>query len=386
MKLWPKVPLGDLVASKSGSVDPTKFPDELFDLYSIPAFDKGHPEVRAGKEIGSVKQIVQSNDVLLSRIVPHIRRAWVVGESQGRRLIASGEWIVFRSSQIHPNYLRFFLGGDPFNTRFMQTVSGVGGSLLRAKISEVAKIKIPFPPLAEQERIMKLLDEADQLRKLRLQADCCTKKLVPAIFHKIFSAEKHKAVRVSELTTLVTSGSTPRGGEEVYVNEGPYFIRSQNVQMNRFDLSDVACLPLNIHKQMERTRVAEGDVLLNITGASIGRVAWVDRLNREANVSQHVCLIRPKPDSLNATYLSVFISLESTQHFILQIQSGASRQALNHQQVRALEIPLPPITLQKEFAKMVADIRELESAQSASRKCLDDLFQSMLHRAFEGEL
>jgi type I restriction enzyme S subunit len=245
---------------------------------------------------------------------------------------------------------------------------------------------VPVPPLAEQERIVKLLDEADELRKLRAQADHRITELIPALFHEMFGGRKFKPIRLGELTSLVTSGVTPRGGDEVYVNEGPYFIRSQNVQMNRLDLSDVACLPVEIHEQMSRTKIAAGDVLLNITGASIGRVAWVDKLDREANVSQHVCLIRPKRDLLNSAYLSVFISLQSTQFFILQIQSGASRQALNHQQVRTLEIPLPPIALQNEFATRVAEIGAVQSEQTASRRRLDDLFQSTLHRAFQGEL
>ena len=167
---------------------------------------------------------------------------------------------------------------------------------------------------------------------------------------------------------------------------GPYFIRSQNVQMNRLDLTNVACLPGEVHELMNRTRVQPGDVLLNITGASMGRVTWVDELDREANVSQHVCLIRPQPNLVHPIYLSVFISLPSTQHFIRQVQAGASRQALNHQQVRALDIPLPPVSLQNQFAARVAEIRALETAQAASRKRLDDLFHSLLHRAFQGQL
>jgi|SRR5882762_586883 len=250
----------------------------------------------------------------------------------------------------------------------------------------LSSVKIAVPPLAEQERIVKLLDEADELRKLRSQADRRTFDLIPALFHEMFGGSHFKPACVEELTSLVTSGSTPRGGDEVYVDEGPYFIRSQNVQMNRLDLSDAACLTPEMHKQMARTKVATGDVLLNITGASIGRVAWAHKLEREANVSQHVCLIRPKPDLLNPAYLSVFISLSTSQRLILQIQAGASRQALNHQQVRAIEIPLPPLSLQEEFASRGAEIRKLEAKQAASRERLDALFQSMLHRAFRGEL
>ena len=233
---------------------------------------------------------------------------------------------------------------------------------------------------------MALLDKADELRKLRNQADRHTSELISALFHEMFDVGKFTPVPIGKLTTLVTSGSTPRGGDSVYVVDGPYFVRSQNIQMNRLDLSHAACLPLDIHSQMARTKVALGDVLLNITGASIGRVAWVDKLDRQANVSQHVCLIRPNSEFLIAPYLSVFISLPSTQRFILQIQAGASRQALNHKQVRALEIPLAPLSLQQEFAQRVSTIRGLEAEQTISRQRLDDLFQSMLHRAFNGKL
>ena len=103
------VALGAIMALKSGSVDPSRCPDEVFDLYSILAFDSRRPEVVVGSSIGSAKQTVEPGDVLLSKIVPHIRRSWVVGDERGRRIIASGEWIVFRSDRVHPNYLRHVL-------------------------------------------------------------------------------------------------------------------------------------------------------------------------------------------------------------------------------------------------------------------------------------
>jgi type I restriction enzyme, S subunit len=96
----PIIALGEIMASRSGSVDPSKHLDEVFELYSIPAFDSGRPELVAGRAIGSAKQVVRPGDVLLSRIVPHIRRSWVVRSGNGRRLIASGEWIVFRSDRL----------------------------------------------------------------------------------------------------------------------------------------------------------------------------------------------------------------------------------------------------------------------------------------------
>jgi type I restriction enzyme S subunit len=89
------VRLEALMRSESASIDPRRHPDEVFELYSIPAFDRGTPDIVAGGDIGSAKQIVAVNDVLLSRIVPHIRRTWPVTRANGKVQIASSEWIVF---------------------------------------------------------------------------------------------------------------------------------------------------------------------------------------------------------------------------------------------------------------------------------------------------
>ena len=97
---WATIQLGEIAVERGGSVDPKKHPDEVFELYSIPAFDVGAPEFLMGSEIGSPKKCVKPNDVMISRIVPHIRRACVVGPSNGHRQIASGEWIIFRSTRV----------------------------------------------------------------------------------------------------------------------------------------------------------------------------------------------------------------------------------------------------------------------------------------------
>jgi type I restriction enzyme S subunit len=162
-----KIALGDILVSRAGTVDPSAFPEECFDLYSIPAYDRGTPEVPLGKDIGSTKQIVQQGDVLLSKIVPHIRRSWIVEQSRGRRMIASGEWIVFRSSAIDPLYLRHALLSDRFHAEFMSTVSGVGGSLLRARPAFVAKIRIPLPSIGLQEEFARRVRAVQAVRAIQ---------------------------------------------------------------------------------------------------------------------------------------------------------------------------------------------------------------------------
>ena len=389
-RMWPPKPLGDLFAPKLGSVDPSKYPDEKFDLYSIPAFDLRQPEIRSGSEIGSAKQTVQPQDVLLSRIVPHIRRAWIVGDERGRRLIASGEWIVFRSPSFVPGFLRHFLISDLFHGRFMQTVSGVGGSLLRAKVSEVAKIPIPVPPLAEQERIVALLDEANALSKLRAEADTRTATLIPALFHEMFVATRRSPfprVPLRELGDVVSGVAKGRKFNGRLPVEVPY-LRVANVQAGHLDLSEIKTIQA-LPEEIKELSLRRGDVLLTEGGDfdKLGRGAMLDHDLPNCIHQNHVFRVRVFSEKLDPMFFAKFLLTDEARGFFLGCAKKTTNLAsINMTQLRSLPVMVPPIQHQRAFSTRVAEIREMEAAQAASRQQLDALFQSMLHRAFNGEL
>lgn len=170
-----------------------------------------------------------------------------------------------------------------------------------------------------------------------------------------------KTVRLGQLTDLITSGSTPLGGDKNYSSKGPVmFIRSQNVLMNNLDLSDVVYVSESIHQNMKRTHLQYGDVLLNITGASIGRVAPFLLEKTVANVNQHVCVIRPKPEVLLSRYLANFLSTPDFQLEIDRMQRGGTRQALTFAQVADFAIPLPPLSEQARIADILERIAKIQ--------------------------
>jgi type I restriction enzyme S subunit len=385
------VSLSKLIASRVGSVDPSKFPDEVFDLYSIPAFDKGAPEIAVGTTIGSSKQIVRPGDVLLSKIVPHIRRSWVVGVDRGRRLIASGEWIVFRGEQIHQPYLRHVLIGDTFHAQFMQTVSGVGGSLLRARPAQVALIDIPLPPLPEQRRIAAILDQADALRAKRREALALLDSLTQSIFIEMFGDPVANSKRwlTAPLNTHVSklgSGSTPTGGDAAYKESGISLIRSLNVHDGEFKYKNLAFIDAAQAGKLSNVVVAEGDVLLNITGASVARVCSVPSDVLPARVNQHVMIIRPKP-TLNRLFLERLLLNSQMKTKLLQIGgAGATREAITKAQAEELVIPIPPIQIQNEFAARLSVLLAIKASHRSALAELNTLFASLQHRAFRGEL
>jgi len=162
-------------------------------------------------------------------------------------------------------------------------------------------------------------------------------------------------VRLGQITNKIGSGSTPRGGREVYVKEGVPFLRSQNVWNDGLHLDDVACITPEEHERMSGTAVLGNDVLLNITGASLGRCALVPSEFGEANVSQHVTIIR-LTDPQVREYLHLCILSPYTQAMIWGRQVGMAREGLSKKVLEQFEIPLPPIAEQHRIVARVAGL------------------------------
>lgn len=193
---------------------------------------------------------------------------------------------------------------------------------------------------------------------------------------------------IEQITELIGSGITPLGGNKNYLLEGVLFIRSQNVQMMSLDISNVVYISKELHEQMSRTHVHFGDVFLNITGASIGRVAWFNLQNKPANVNQHVCILRLVKKF--PEWLTLCLASSFGQNQIMSKQSGATRQGLNYEQAKQIVIPLPPIAEQRrivyEVERNLSVAEEAEKVVENSIREAERLHQTLLKKAFEGEL
>lgn len=252
----------------------------------------------------------------------------------------------------------------------------------------LASLKIPVPPLAEQERIVNLLDEADQLCKLRTQADHRTAEFIPALFHEMFShTNRYRKVPISEIAEV-------QGGLQLTPKREKYplkysYLRVANVQRGFLALEEIKEIGLS-ESEYERTKLDKGDVLLvegNGNPKEVGRAAIWDGSIGDCVHQNHLIRVRPNEDLLTSDYLLAFLNSQSGKNFFYgsgNTTSGLS--TITTSIVKNCKIPLPPVALQKIFAERVREIRELETAQAQSRARLEALFQSLLHRAFKGEL
>jgi type I restriction enzyme S subunit len=322
----------------------------------------------------------EDGDVVVAKITPCFEN--------GKGALASGLFngAAFGTTELHvlrvfPNLERRFLFYLSISSAYRKTgeaeMYGAGGQK-RVPPDFCKDFRTPLPPLPEQVTIADYLDretakidalvakKRELIEKLKekrtalisrtvtrgLPPDAAraagldsNPKLKPSGIDWLGDVPVHwEVTRLGYVVMKVGSGKTPRGGAETYQDEGVMLIRSQNVYDTGLRLEDVVFIGESIDEEMANTRVAEGDVLLNITGASLGRCAIVPRGLPRANVNQHVCIIRPDLRKVVSGFLQRVVSSDVVQSQIFSYETGSSREGLNFQQVRELKIAIPNST------------------------------------------
>lgn len=182
----------------------------------------------------------------------------------------------------------------------------------------------------------------------------------------------------------IGSGKTPRGGSSVYVDRGVMFLRSQNVLWGMLDISDVSFIDEVTNSTMQSTELRSGDVLLNITGASIGR-SCIYTLNGRANVNQHVCIIRLSQESkerILPEFLLQQILSDRIQQQVMDCQNGGSREGLNFQQIADFNIVIPEMEEQRKFCGMMSAFDQKVYDEEMALNALFSLRTSLMQQLF----
>jgi type I restriction enzyme S subunit len=316
-----------------------------------------------------------------------------------------------------PNVFICFRLKDGYSDRFFQNCfeQNLHGKHLKRHITSGARsngllniskenffgVEVPTPTFAEQQKIAECLTSLDELIAAQARKVDALKKHKKGLMQDLFprkgetqprlrfpefkDAGKWERTELGPRTIKVGSGITPTGGYRNYKRAGRPFIRSQNIGWAALLLEDVAYIDEETHASFNSSEIKNCDVLLNITGASIGRSAVADERIVAGNVNQHVCIIRTKPDELNPFFLNQYIISKRGQDQIDSFQAGGNRQGLNFAQVKSLAIPLPPtIDEQQRIASCltrldtltVAEIRKLEALKRHKRSLMQQLFPS----------
>ncbi len=377
--------LDEFMVKRGGSVDPSRFVDETFELFSIPAFDTGIPEIVEGRNIGSSKKCIEPNDILLSKIVPHIRRCCVVPPKGKYRQIASGEWIQFRSDQLYSQYLKFFLISDTFHWQFMHTVSGVGGSLMRASPSLVAKIKVPVPPIAEQQKIASILDAADNLRQKDQQLIEKYTALSQSLFLEMFGDPVSNPMgwdkKPLKDVGIVRTGNTPARENLEYFGTHIEWIKTTNINTPSMYLTQSEEYLSEEGLKVGRS-VNAGSLLVTCIAGSKSVIGNVSIADRKVAFNQQINSFTPHEGNVLFFY-SLF---KAGKKHIQSFSTDSMKGMINKSKFESIDFIIPPIELQNQFAERILAIEAQKQLALASLEKSAALFNSLLQRAFKGEL
>ena len=186
--------------------------------------------------------------------------------------------------------------------------------------------------------------------------------------------------KLGDITVKIGSGKTPSGGKSAYVETGIPLIRSQNVNGDKVDFADIVFLDETTDESMANSRVYTNDVLLNITGASIGRSAVYKGLE-SANVNQHVCIIRPT-EGYQPDFIQLNLSSDNGQKQIDASQAGGGREGLNFQEIGKMQFCFPSLNEQKCIGRYFNSLDHLITLHQ--RKCneLKEIKKYMLQNMF----
>ena len=333
------------------------------------------------------KYILKENDLLMS-LTGNVGRVGLISKTMlPAALNQRVACLRTIDSLISKEYVFQFLNSDLFEQSAIRSSNGVAQKNLST--DWLKKVEITYPSVEQQKLITSTLNLIERLICCRKEQNKKLNELAKSRFNEMFGDpvlnemgwEKH---RLSKLTLKIGSGATPRGGRESYVNEGIALIRSMNVYDGKFIFKDLAYLTNVQAEKLNNVIVESDDVLLNITGASVSRCCIVPQIILPARVNQHVSIIRCKKHLLSPIFLNQLLITSEFKSLLQKIgeSSGATRQAITKNQIEELTIPLPPLSLQKEFADFVAQVDKSQLAIQKSLEELETLKKSLMQEYF----
>jgi len=159
--------------------------------------------------------------------------------------------------------------------------------------------------------------------------------------------------KLGDIAEKINSGKTPLGGESNYLTEGVLFVRSQNVNNDRLELENIVYISENVNAGMKNSVVRANDILLNITGASLGRSCVVPEDFEKGNVNQHVCIIRPRKQ-YNPRFIQPILGSTRGQAIFESLQTGSGREGLNFDSIKKIELDFPSLPEQEKIADFLS--------------------------------
>ncbi len=407
---WPFVPLGELIENFDGRRVPVK---------EIERKPGPYPYYGASGIVDRVERYLFDGEYLL------------IGED-GENLRTRQTPIAFMAKGKFwvNNHAHIVRGNHRADTRFLSYALSqtdiscylTGSTMPKLTQGNLNRLPVIAPPLVEQKAIAAVLGALDDKIELNRRMNATLEAMARALFQSWFVdfdpvrakldgrhpvgldpataalfpdsfedpelgpiPKGWEVSKLKDLTSKIGSGATPRGGSEVYVDEGTALIRSQNVYDHEFHWAGLARLTDKSASELKNVEVMKDDVLLNITGDSILRTCVVDPSVLPARVNQHVAIIR-SIEGIPPRYLHLYLLQESMKSILMGMSAGATRHAITKGHLESIDVLRPSAPVLEAFEELTTPWFDQIDALRNQSRTLATLRDKLLPKLLSGKL
>ncbi len=368
-----------------------------------------HVPMKRWEEASQIQ--IENGDLLITKDGT-VGKVAIVSNMPAETSLNSGVLLIRTKDNCLKKFLFWVLQSDVF-WKWFYTINSGNSTIIHLYQYDFCNFSFPFPKLDIQHRIAEYLDKKcskideiiskqqqiiEKLKeyKLSIITEAVTKGLNPDVTMKDSGVEwigeipEHwEVVKIKIGVTKVGSGKTPSGGAEIYSDTGVLFLRSQNVYDTGIVLDNPTYITSEIDEEMKNTRVLPNDVLLNITGGSIGRCAIFPKELNNANVNQHVSIIRTKKDIFTSEYMHYYWISDLGQTAIKLYQTGGNREGMSADAIKNAPIALLPIQEQKQITDYLdSKCEKIDFTINKKQKLIDKLTEykkSLIYEVVTGK-
>ena len=329
---------------------------------------------------------LESGDILFS-IAGAIGRVAIVTEEMLPANTNQALAIIrIKDNSVYLPYVKLILNSPIVKKQFEKKKQGV--AQLNLSLKDINELEIPLPDKDKQVEFAKIFEKLFAIISNRQAQLSKLDQLVKARFVEMFGdpVTNPKGLPISllgELSELITKGASPSWQGFSYTDDDTQtlFVTSENVREGYIDLSSPKYIEDGFNEKQKRSVLKKGDFLINIVGASIGRVAQFN-LERKANINQAAALVRINSAIVRDKYLLTYLNSDKAQQMYNSMKSDTGRANLSLQDISNLSILLPPIEQQIEFEHFIEQVEKVKSKVKESLDKAQTLFDSLMQEYF----
>lgn len=337
-------------------------------------------------------------DILFSHInsPSHVGKTAIYYDSLGT-IIHGINLLLLRPNKniLLPKYLDYYLKSNKVRTYFeTRCKKSVNQASLNQK--DIKELKVVVPPLEEQERIVSILKRAESCIKKRKESNVLLDELVRSRFIEMFGdpSKNQKGWEISGigkylnvLTDYHSNGSYESLRDNVTLLDTPSYalmVRTTDLEKNNFE-DDVKYIDEHAYNHLEKSKVFGGEIIINKIG-SAGKAYLMPFLNRPVSLAMNQFLLRFDEDKVNHVFLYNLLLTPYMEVKIKEKVRGAVTKTITKDAIREIKIIVPPIEIQNQFVDFVKQVDKLKFEMETSLKELENNFNSLMQKAFNGEL